>query len=109
MLEQVLGEENFRNGVITYIKKYAFKTATTTDFLSIFEGVEIREFLESYLYQNGYPVIFVDEEEDRYVLRQKGLGHNSHFDYKWTIPVTYVTDNRNVTNFWFDKDIDKCR
>lgn len=57
------------------MKKFAYKTVTTNDFLSTVEevvpNIDIRSFMESYLYQEAYPLITVDEEsKGTYVLRQ---------------------------------------
>ncbi|XP_008198354.1 glutamyl aminopeptidase [Tribolium castaneum] len=110
MLEMVLGED-FRAGVVKYIKDFAFKTATTNDFLAIFDqvrpGLDLRDFLESYLYQTGYPLISVENRQDRYVLTQRNLGHCTE-NLKWTIPLTYITDSdRNATLVWLDRDVEK--
>ncbi|XP_044263570.1 endoplasmic reticulum aminopeptidase 2-like [Tribolium madens] len=110
MLEMIIGED-FQNGIVKYIKDFGFKTATTNDFLAVFDEIrpelDLRDFLESYFYQTGYPLISVDEKQDKYVLTQKNLGYQK-CDFKWTIPITYITDsNPNATIIWFDKEMDE--
>lgn len=75
-MEQVIGEENFQKTIRKFLKKYAYKTVTTNDFIATVEEIipnmtEVRSFMESYLYQKGFPLITVDEKPNgTYVLRQ---------------------------------------
>jgi aminopeptidase N len=74
MVEHVMGEDAFNCAIRQYICRFAAKTATTNDLLIILQNVRpdlnLREFMESYLYQNEYPIFHVDEENDDYVLTQ---------------------------------------
>lgn len=74
-MESIIGEDNFKETIRKYLKKFAYKTVTTNDFLTTVEEVvpnkEIRTFMESYLYQKTFPLITVDEESNgTYILRQ---------------------------------------
>ncbi|KAJ3643137.1 hypothetical protein Zmor_025865 [Zophobas morio] len=114
MLEVVL-KEKMHEVFVQFVAKFAFKTVTTSDFIdtvmSVTSDAGVREFMESYLYQNQFPVIFVDEDGDNWVLRQESYGFNPSLNradfsarHRWTIPIWYITDCYNSTVTWFYKD-----
>jgi aminopeptidase N len=76
MAEQVMGEDHFKCAIRRYICHFATKTATTKDLLKIMQEVRpdlnLREFMESYLYQNEYPIFHVEEKNNEYLLTQSG-------------------------------------
>lgn len=79
VLETIIGEDNFKRIIRKYLKKYAYKTVTTNDFLATVEEVvphiEIRPFMEGYLYQERFPLITVEQNANgTFVLRQKQAG-----------------------------------
>lgn len=76
MLEDIIGEEKFKEAIRKYLKKYAYKTVTTNNFIATVEevvpGISIRSFMESYLYQERFPLITVEETTaGTYILRQQ--------------------------------------
>ena len=79
MLEVVL-KEKMHEVFVQFVANFAFKTVTTSDFIDtvmrVTSDAGVREFMESYLYQNQFPVIFVDEDGDNWVLRQESYGFN---------------------------------
>nr|XP_023025406.1 glutamyl aminopeptidase-like [Leptinotarsa decemlineata] len=96
MLENVIGEEKFRLSIQKFLKKHAFGTATTNNFISVVEEmspeVNVRSFMESYLYQSKFPIIIVTTlENGTYVLKQgvcKTIDSAKSKGGRWTIPVT---------------------
>lgn len=75
ILESIIGEDKFKETIRKYLKKFAYKTVTTNDFLTTLEevvpNIDVRSFMESYLYQKAYPLITIDEESNgTYILRQ---------------------------------------
>ncbi|CAG9817272.1 unnamed protein product [Phaedon cochleariae] len=114
MLEDVIGEDKFRLAIQTYLKRHAFGTATTNDFIAAVEetvpDVPLRSFLESFLYQNKFPIISVNRTADRtYILSQKVcevVAEDKPWGQRWTIPVTYITDqNSSPKLVWLDRDM----
>lgn len=81
MIEFVIGEGAFQEVVRTFLKRHAYKTATTNDFISTIEEIvpnmELRNFIESYLYQTRFPLINVIGSDGRYVLKQQAGLTNS--------------------------------
>ncbi|XP_060524768.1 aminopeptidase A isoform X2 [Cylas formicarius] len=108
MLEDTVGEENFRKGVTNYLNKYAYGNAVTKNFLEeiqavVGSGFNVAQMMDTFTAQMGYPVVDVtyDATSGAYVLTQKRFlkdpnatydMSNVTYQYKWTIPITYVTD-----------------
>ncbi|KAL3286619.1 hypothetical protein HHI36_001118 [Cryptolaemus montrouzieri] len=125
MLEQAMSPELFEKGTREFLKKHYFKLASTSTFIEVMQkfspDLNIGRFLETWLYQNRYPMIIVKEDNisNSLILEQRNFyvssDYKSVFGHKWTIPVTYkssCTDNMQLR--WFDKDaneiqIPRCR
>ncbi|KAG5887715.1 hypothetical protein JTB14_020018 [Gonioctena quinquepunctata] len=106
MLETTVGEANFQEGVKNYLNKYAYSNAVTKDLLTEIQTVvgdklNIAEFMETFTVQMGYPILTATVSGDQYTFTQKRFlkdpnaafkESESKYEYKWTVPVTYVTD-----------------
>ncbi len=76
MLEQYLGAEVFQKGVSLYLNKHQFDNAETTD---LWDGIEesckqpVRQIMDSWIFQQGFPVITasVDESGKKLKLSQE--------------------------------------
>ncbi|XP_030370374.1 uncharacterized protein LOC115620994 [Scaptodrosophila lebanonensis] len=116
MLEDLVGAEIFEEAVINYLKKYQFSNAETDDFLSevaaLVSSFDVKVFMRTWTEQMGYPVVEVERLDDtRYLVTQKRFLSNknsydkvpddSEFGYKWSIPLTYVTDTEFVPQYHF--------
>jgi alanyl aminopeptidase len=63
MFEHWLGEEAFRAGIRAYLSRYAWRNATSADFIEVMSGVtgrDLREPFSSFLDQGGVPLVKVD-------------------------------------------------
>lgn len=120
MLEDLIGEETFQTIIRKFLKKHAYCTVTTNDFIALLEQVvkdePLRDFVESYLFQKKFPVISVDIlENSTYVFTQSpsviisATEESVNNGEKWSIPVTYLTDSGNISRFWFDKVEDNVK
>ena len=72
MLEQYLGEDQFRAGIRQYLAEHAFGTTETTDLWDAIEaatGEPVRRIMDSWIFQGGFPVISVDIVNDGRTLR----------------------------------------
>jgi puromycin-sensitive aminopeptidase len=72
MLEQYLGEDQFRTGIRQYLAEHAFGTTETTDLWDAIEaatGEPVRRIMDSWIFQGGFPVISVDIVNDGRTLR----------------------------------------
>lgn len=67
MLRMELGDELFWSAIRSYVKKFAFKNATTTDFLDVIRestGQDPSRIFDEYLYHAGYPEFVVNTRWD---------------------------------------------
>ncbi|CAK1540454.1 unnamed protein product [Leptosia nina] len=119
MLEGFIGEENFRQGVSDYLKKYEFGNTVTQDLLSSLEpyfvkrnsGLNLNYIMDTWTRQMGYPLITVKEEENnKLVLTQSRFlldpnaeyEDDSDFHYRWFVPITYTTSKgKHEDILWF--------
>ncbi|MBJ7307125.1 MAG: M1 family metallopeptidase [Acidimicrobiia bacterium] len=72
MLEQYLGEDQFRSGIRQYLAEHAYGTTETTDLWDAIEsatGEPVRRIMDSWIFQGGFPVISVDIVNDGRTLR----------------------------------------
>ena len=88
-MEEQMGENWFRKGLRSYLKKYAFGNATWDDLVNLLNSEDptahIREFSDVWVKQRGMPVIETSVEGNRLVVRQqdplgRGLVWNQKFD-----------------------------
>ena len=79
MLEQYLGANVFRDGVRLYLDRHAFKNTATGDLwaaLAKASGQPIPEVMDGWIFQPGYPVLSVEQEEsDCVVVRQERFSY----------------------------------
>ncbi|MCL4462004.1 MAG: M1 family metallopeptidase [Nitrospirae bacterium] len=60
MLEQFIGEDTFRRGISSYLKRYSYQNASTRDLWTVLgqaSGQDIRSVMEGWTRSMGYPVI----------------------------------------------------
>jgi puromycin-sensitive aminopeptidase len=68
MLEQFLGEETFRRGLVHYLSTHQYGNARTEDLwasLAQVSGKPVKEIMDTWTKQPGYPVIEVRQEVHR--------------------------------------------
>lgn len=91
MLNGYLDDEKFKKGIKFFLDKYKFECASTNDYWDAFEeatGEPVKEFADTWIHQEGYPIIEVERNGNQLLLKQSRftfLPNNS--DYKWLIPV----------------------
>ncbi|KAG5673914.1 hypothetical protein PVAND_003915 [Polypedilum vanderplanki] len=117
MMHKFLGEKAFRFGVSNYLKKHAYANAEQDDLWhsltasaheeqSLPTSISVKDIMDTWTLQVGYPVIDVKRDydtnsatitqsrylSDRYTTR-------SDLDFCWWIPLTYTFgENRNFTS-----------
>ncbi|HVL03505.1 MAG TPA: M1 family metallopeptidase, partial [Acidimicrobiales bacterium] len=67
MLEQYLGGDGFRSGIRRYLDTHAYANAETTDLWDAIEqatGEPVRRIMDAWIFQGGYPLIGVGEDDD---------------------------------------------
>lgn len=92
MLEQYLGEDDFRAGVHRYLTRHAYANTRTTDLWDALEeatGQPVRALADTWIFQGGFPLVAATTDDDRTTLRL----HQEHFRYagggdgRWHVPV----------------------
>ncbi|XP_031335300.1 glutamyl aminopeptidase-like isoform X2 [Photinus pyralis] len=119
MLDNAITEETFRKGVKEYLLKYRYGNAVTQylwDELQklVPKDVSITDIMGTWTVQMGYPILTVTDEGKEYVLTQKRflkdysntVAKSSPYGYKWSVPVTFVTDlaPKKAETRWFKHD-----
>lgn len=112
MIEEYLGVENFRRGVQNYLKKYSYQNATSTDLwnsLAKASDQPVKEIMESWITQPGYPIISAELNKNKLLLKQE-LFSTVKSDKKWLIPLTIIysingTDEKFKTVLMKDEEL----
>ena len=91
MLEQWLGEDRFRDGIRRYLRTHAYGNTETSDLWDALEetsGQPVREVMDSWIWQPGYPLVSATLDGDELVLTQQrfAFGESSD-DSSWLVPV----------------------
>ncbi|HEX3563941.1 MAG TPA: M1 family metallopeptidase, partial [Acidimicrobiales bacterium] len=66
MLEQYLGAETFRDGIRDYLTTHSHSNTETADLWDALErssGQPVREIMDTWIYQGGYPLVRLAEDE----------------------------------------------
>jgi puromycin-sensitive aminopeptidase len=91
MLEQWLGAERFRQGVGHYLQLHAYGSTETSDLWDAIEetsGEPVREVMDSWIWQPGYPLVGASLDGDELVLTQHRFGFGDTDDAaSWLVPV----------------------
>ncbi|KAF5308640.1 hypothetical protein FQR65_LT06101 [Abscondita terminalis] len=118
MLDFAITQKTFQKGVTNYLIKHQWGNAVTQDLWDelqklVGEHINVTDFMNTWTVQMGYPVVTVNEVANQYVLTQKRFlkdsskpgNTESPYGYKWTIPITYITDiNSSPITVWFNHD-----
>ncbi len=96
MLEQYLGEDRFRDGIRRYMRQHQFDNADTTDLWDALEeetGEPVRQIMDSWIYQGGFPQILAARNADgTLTLSQRRMtfaGADAADEQTWSIPLRY--------------------
>ncbi len=93
MLEQYLGEADFRTGIRAYLAQHAYGNTETTDLWDALEaatGQPVRRIADTWIFQGGHPAVGVDLAAEGTVLRLtqeqfRYLGGDA--GARWAVPV----------------------
>ncbi len=94
MLEAYVGEEKFRLGVSSYLKKYSYQNAEASDLWnSIAEATNdnsIKQMMKSWISQSGYPLLEVSKIGQKISIKQSRC--NKSNNQIWPIPISIVSE-----------------
>ncbi len=93
MLQQYLGEDPFREGIRHYLTLHAYGNTETSDLWDALEQVTdepVRQMMDSWIWQPGFPLITASLENDQLVLRQERFGYSAEAaddPARWMVPL----------------------
>ncbi|MDB4385071.1 M1 family metallopeptidase [Opitutaceae bacterium] len=93
MLEDYLGERDFRAGIRLYMQRHAWSNTTTEDLWTALEdasGQPVREIASGWTLQSGFPVITATRDQSQLRLRQElfSIDDPNPPATMWSIPVS---------------------
>jgi puromycin-sensitive aminopeptidase len=91
MLEQHIGGDDFRTGIREYLAKYAYGNTETEDLWDAIEAATsepARSIMDSWIFQEGYPLITVSNDGARVSLTQQRFRYDGADDPTlWQVPI----------------------
>ena len=91
MLEQYVGEEPFRDGIRSYLNKHEFSNTETEDLwdsIEEFSSIPVRETMNSWILQPGFPRISIKNQKNSISISQSTFRYdNSNDKTIWKVPV----------------------
>ena len=107
MLAAYLGEDTFRRGLNDYLKQHQYSNATTEDLwkaLGKASGKPVKEMMDTWTKQGGYPVLSVEEKDGSLLLDQSrffvsGIPRKKKDTTQWSVPVGVVSSDLAQENF----------
>ncbi|XP_070761099.1 leucyl-cystinyl aminopeptidase [Enoplosus armatus] len=98
------GDQQFRKGIIQYLKQFSGLNTDTNDLWSSLTQVEVSpqhqnvsEMMTSWTSQKGFPLVTVSRKGDKVTLTQEHFllttDNATRTSSLWNIPVTYVNDS----------------
>ncbi|MDH3755175.1 MAG: M1 family aminopeptidase [Acidimicrobiia bacterium] len=94
MLEQHLGEDDFRDGVRQYLRTHALGNTDTDDLWRAIEqstGQPIEAIMRGWIFQGGYPLLRYERTDDSVRVTQSRFGYGETLDGTWLVPVGAAT------------------
>jgi aminopeptidase N len=96
MLNRVLGNDNFREGLRLYLKKHAYGNTESTDLWAAWEEVSghpVTDFMTAWTGQSGYPILSAEIDVDKPILKQERFYLNPKAKKETTVwPVPLETN-----------------
>ncbi|KAL4221699.1 hypothetical protein ACF0H5_019954 [Mactra antiquata] len=113
MLNFILGDRDFQNGLQRYINALQYENADYNDLwreiepqpLSYYHPPGVKAVMDTWILQKNYPVVTISQKkpgliqfkQERFVNNPVGLENDtevSPFGYVWKIPLTYTTSDK---------------
>ena len=103
MFETFIGEETFREGVQEYLNKFKYRNTNSPDLwecLKEVSGRPLDKMLPSWIHQEGFPIIQIKEEGQKWEISQnRYLINGETTDQIWMVPLKIrdLNSNNEVT------------
>ncbi len=104
MLDIYLGENNFRDGLRKYVKKFLYKNAQAQDLWSSLEevsGKKVMEIMQSFILQTGFPNVSVKEKNNVLTFnQQRFLYEGEDTKTKWKTPMVLKNGTDTLSDIY---------
>lgn len=102
MLEQYLGPDVFRKGIHHYLVAHRYGNTETSDLWDALEeasGEPVRQVMDSWVFQGGYPLIRAEWQRDAHQLRlmQHQFRYQGDGNGIWQVPIVLGISRRDGT------------
>lgn len=105
-VQKLIGEKNFQKGLQKYFKTYQMKSANFNDFTGCFDKitdkVSVREFMENWLNEPGFPMVKINKDNSRTISMTQGRytpDGNYHTNQVWIIPINFQSNAEAPTKY----------
>ncbi|MEM0373885.1 MAG: M1 family metallopeptidase [Sulfolobaceae archaeon] len=109
MIEAYVGEEKFRKGISSYLKKFSYSNATAQDFWNSIQeisGEKVSDIIREWITKKGYPMIYASIKGNCIELRQERFMLYASENELYPIPITLAVNGKNYT-FLLNKEQDR--
>ncbi|MGP6239387.1 M1 family metallopeptidase [Cuniculiplasma sp. SKW4] len=99
MIEEAIGEENFRKAISKYLDEKKFENGTITDlwyYLNAFSSeIDIPELASNWVEKPGFPIIRIERSDGgkKVILKQERFLLNGKDQSAWIVPVFLTTED----------------
>jgi len=103
MIDNFLGEENFRRGISNYLKEYKYQNAKAEDLWNSLQQTSdspIKKVMESWINQPGYPLIEAHIKRGHLILNQRPFNKQSGF---WLAPLDIESSGKEIRKLMLKK------
>ena len=98
MLEQYVGEDQFRDGIRSYLKKHEFSNTETSDLwdsIEEFSSIPVRDTMNTWILQPGFPRLKFKDNNGYLELSQETFKYdNINNDFNWKVPIEISSDGK---------------
>uniref|UniRef100_A0A8C5KC74 Leucyl-cystinyl aminopeptidase n=1 Tax=Jaculus jaculus TaxID=51337 RepID=A0A8C5KC74_JACJA len=111
MLKTFLSEDVFQHAVILYLHNHSYASTQSDDLWDSFNEVtnktlDVKRMMKTWTLQKGFPLVTVQRkgtelfiQQERFFSGRKPEIYPVDASYLWHIPITYVTDGRNYSEY----------
>jgi aminopeptidase N len=105
IIYELIGHDNFKEGLHNYLKKYSYKNTTAEDlwkeWLNV-SGINISKIINPWLNQTGLPVLsfakkdkgLIEISQERFLTLKSDRNKQKSLDLKWPIPIWPAYSNK---------------
>ena len=112
MMHDFIRDDDFRKGMNVYLNRHKYSNAETGQLwaaLSEASKKDVAYVMNKFTGQMGYPVLYVEQKDDKFALRQEKFNADGSRSsgITWPIPITAVRESdlaNRYAEFIFDKE-----